>query len=148
MKISSVIKFIISLAIIFIITGVIPFVLYKNANYNANNLKPVENSNFDGPAGYVQRIVQNPDSTMQIKEDLSSAVRGYQDVIEEKRVTYNNVIICLLVIASISIITVGLLVYKLTESKSIGLGIISGGVLSTLTYIFIFTVMIYNAILW
>ena len=92
--------------------------------------------------------MQNPDSTMHIKEDLSSAVRGYQDVIEEKRVTYNNVIICLLVIASISIITVGLLVYKLTESKSIGLGIISGGVLSTLTYIFIFTVMIYNAILW
>ncbi|MBR1883877.1 MAG: hypothetical protein IJ809_02880 [Clostridia bacterium] len=151
MKISNVIKFILALAIVFSVSSIIPFELYRNANYHYDEFNQVEGSDIKGPMAYISKIVTNEDyknSSKDLKDNFSSLNKEYQNVIELNRVKYNNVIICLFIISGVSIITIGILIFKLTKAKAIGLGIISGSVLTVLTYIFIFSVMLHNATLW
>ncbi len=150
MKISNIIKFIIALTVIFGIAGFLSFELYKNANNFYDELEKIEGSEFKGPAAYLFKILNNSEYqnlSMELKNDFSSLQHEYQTVRELNRVKYNNVIICLMAISSVSLITIGILIFKLTKEKAIGLGIITGSILTSLTYIFILYVMLYNVTL-
>ncbi len=136
-----IIKFIITVALIFSICFCIPCFIHENMNVD-KYYTTAENAIAPGPIGYIGAIMQDENITPKINEKLSNLVNEYNRINNGKRKDYNTLLFIVEMLLGISIIVIGIILLKITNKKLLALAFILSGTLSIIGYIFFFYVYV------
>lgn len=135
-----VVKFIFVVIIIVGIILGIPCFIQNNIDIN-NYFTQVENAHFKGPAGYFGLIIQNKSADQETLNNAVSMMKDYGNAIIGQKRDFCTLLFVVELLLGISIITIGIILLKLTTKKLVPYAFITSGILAISGYIFIFYVV-------
>lgn len=137
-----IVKFIITAILIIGICFGIPCFLQNNININDYYSKG-ENANTKGPMGYYGLIVENENANNEIVDNSLNMMKDYGNALNGQNKEYSKLLFIVELLLGICIISIGIILLKLTSKKNISYTFIISGILSIIGYIFLFIVSIY-----
>ncbi len=132
-----IIKFIITVILIVGICLGVPCYLQNSININ-NYYSKGENANTEGPIGYYGLIVENPNANNEIVDNSLSIMKDYGNALKGQNKEYSKLLFIVELLLGICIISIGIILLKLTTKKYISYAFIISGILSIIGYIFLF----------
>lgn len=138
-------KFILFTILILIITIGIPFIIFQNETNN-QHLTNVPGSSFQGPMGYVSKLLQDPNTTQEIKENVTALNNEYSNLLKEEKKELLNLFFVTSLILGIVIIAFGVFLLKATKYKLFSSVLITSGILSIISYVLIYVTILFTLI--
>lgn len=138
-------KFILFTILILIITIGIPFIIFQNETNN-QHLINVPGSSFQGPMGYVSKLLQDPNTTQEIKENVTALNNEYSNLLKEEKKELLNLFFVTSLILGIVIIAFGVFLLKATKYKLFSSVLITSGILSIISYVLIYVTILFTLI--
>lgn len=132
-----IIKFIITVILIVGICLGVPCYLQNSININ-NYYSKGENANTEGPIGYYGLIVENPNANNEIVDNSLSIMKDYGNALKGQNKEYSKLLFIVELLLGICIISIGIILLKLTTKKYMSYAFIISGILSIIGYIFLF----------
>ena len=132
-----VLKFILITFLILVITAGIPLYVHKITSDNTHLIK-VEDSHFSGPYGYVENIIADENVDNEVKDGITNFSEAYQTLMQEEKEDFSKLFLTISLILGITIIFFGILLLKATKLKLFASSVITAGVISLISYIFIY----------
>lgn len=132
-----VLKFILITFLILVITAGIPLYVHKITSDNTHLIK-VEDSHFSGPYGYVENIIADENVDDEVKDGITNFSEAYQTLMQEEKEDFSKLFLTISLILGITIIFFGILLLKATKLKLFASSVITAGVISLISYIFIY----------
>lgn len=126
--------------IILLITVGIP-TYYFNEYSNSQYLDNIQDSNFQGPAGYLSNILTDTNSTDSINDNATGLFNNFKNMLNGKSKDLLNLYFSVAMLLGIALFSLGIVIYKL-ESRIISLSFICSGFISIITYILIYIMVI------
>lgn len=132
-----VLKFILITFLILVITAGIPLYVNKITSDNTHLIK-VEDSHFSGPYGYVENIIADENVDDEVKDGITNFSEAYQTLMQEEKEDFSKLFLTISLVLGISIIFFGILLLKATKLKLFASSVTTAGVISLISYIFIY----------
>jgi|GEM_PF-2615747 len=132
-----ILKFILATFLILLITAGIPIYSFYKGTITQYFSK-VEGVPMEGPAGYLQKIIQDENATQDIKNNSVKLLQEYSNVYVGEKKDVLNLFFCTSLLLGLTIITFGIVLLKIKHYKIVSLSIITAGTISTIIYILIY----------
>ena len=136
-----IIKFIITVILIVGICLGVPCYLQNSININ-NYYSKGENANTEGPIGYYGLIVENPNANNEIVDNSLSIMKDYGNALKGQNKEYSQLLFTVELLLGIFIISIGIILLKLTTKKYISYAFIVSGTISIIGYILLLLISI------
>ena len=130
-------KAIIAILLIFLIAFGIPFIIHNNI-HKEKYYTQGSNANIEGPMGYYGLIVEDENSTQEIKTNAANLLAEYTNVLNGQRDDFYTLLLAVGILLSIFIITAGIIIQKTNLDKIFSLAFIVAGVLTAIAYLILY----------
>lgn len=120
--------------LIFVITFLVPFTI-ENKIYFKDYTTTAEGQNVSGPFGYISKIFENEDATVQIKNDTAYLSQEWQNILRGVKKDFYFLAFILEILLSISVLSIGFIILRTTKDKLTSIPFIIASLLSVACYI-------------
>ncbi len=130
--------FLLTLLIFLVVFG-IPFIIHNSIN-ESKYWSDVDGSDVKGPMGYLGLIINNENTTGNINENAMHLMDEETNIIAGQRDDFTLMMLVMGIIISITIISIGIILKKITKSKVPYTSFVISGILTLAAYVILYCI--------